>query len=113
WPTAARWRRWDSRHRRRCSWSSPTNPRSSAPYSRGTMAANPREATVPLPSREPLAVQPFPEWTYEDAAKAVRELLPEDYEERKDYAHDRHWRNGDGFVGPMPSPDDPAVLQKQ
>lgn len=65
------------------------------------MAAKPDTATVPLRrGGEPLARAPFAEWSYDEAAAAVRALQPDDYEERRDYAEDEHWRDGSGWVGP-------------
>lgn len=63
------------------------------------MAANPSTAVIPLRS-EPFAVAPFPTWTYADADEAVRKLLPDNFEERRAYATDCHWQEGDGWIGP-------------
>lgn len=60
---------------------------------------------------EPNAVPPFPTWTYEDARGAVLELVPPDFEERRDYAADRHWRNGKGWVGPTPPAGAPTAKE--
>lgn len=60
---------------------------------------------------EPLAVQPFPTWTYEDAQSAIRALIPKDYEERRDYAADLHWRDGKGWIGPKAPTGAPTAVE--
>lgn len=87
------------------------------------MAAEPRTAVVPLRPAEPqpLAVAPFAEWTYDDAAEAVAARLPENYAERRDFANGKHLDPGGdgkglaGFVGPQPAdghPDGAAKREK-
>lgn len=77
------------------------------------MAADPATATIPIRAGAvPLAVPPFAGWSYTDAAEAVAALVPDDYEVRRDYAHDRHWRGGDGYIGPRPLSGDPDASAK-
>lgn len=68
------------------------------------MAADPKTAVVSLRAT-PLAVAPFADWTYQDAADAVDALKAEDFDVRKAYAEDEHWTAGgapaDGWVGPQ------------
>ena len=48
-----------------------------------------------------LSIAPFDKWTYEDAAKAMRDILPANYNEVYEFAVDKdHYQDGDGWVGP-------------
>src|SRR5690606_22614497 len=75
------------------------------------MATTPRTAIIPIRPGEPLVTAPFAAWTYEDAAKAVKERLPDGYEERRLYGESEdHWNDGRGWVGPRPHDGAPNQL---
>src|SRR5512139_1254914 len=62
------------------------------------MVTEPSSAVIPL---RRLAIAPFASWTYEDVAREMEEIRPENYDICYDYAveHD-HFRTGEEWVGP-------------